>query len=57
MLDYLLYAVVFFGLIWLLGAMFSSSKEGGAKAVRGCASFIMFIVMAGIIALIVILNQ
>jgi hypothetical protein len=57
MLDYLLYAVIFFGLIWLLGAMFSSSKEGGGKAVRGCASIIIFAVLVGIIALVVFLNQ
>jgi hypothetical protein len=56
MIDLLVYAVIFFGLVWLLGAMFSSSKEGGSRAVRGCAGTIVFIVIAAIVAIAIILN-
>jgi hypothetical protein len=47
-MTYLIGATIFFGCIWLLGAMFSGSKEGGTDAVKGCGSCLLAVVAAGV---------
>jgi len=36
---------VFLGCIWLLGAMFSGSTEGGTEAVKGCCGCLVFLIV------------
>ena len=47
-MTYLIGATIFFGCIWLLGAMFSGSKEGGSDAVKGCGSCLLAVVAVGV---------
>jgi len=47
-MTYLIGATIFFGCIWLLGAMFSGSKEGGTDAVKGCGSCLLIVLAIGV---------